>query len=75
MQELIEHYRARKENATSHEERIYYQGVLNKATELLEKEKEQLIHAFLCGDDAVFHFNRPEDFKTFIDYYTQTFTQ
>ena len=33
-----------------------------------EAEKEQLRHAFLCGDDASFHYQIP-DFTSFDEYW------
>ena len=46
---------------------------INMAENLLDREREQMRHAFLCGDDAVFQFNRAEDYKSFDEYFNETY--
>ncbi len=66
MQELIEWI---YETRTTHS----HGDVINMAENLLDREREQMRHSFLCGDDAVYHFNREEDFKSFDEYYKETY--
>lgn len=48
---------------------------LYKDKDWIKKEKQQIIDAFLNGDDAVFHFCKSEDWASANDYYNETYKQ